>query len=111
MIEFENIHEVAESLNEPANWVLVGDEAPTAREVLEACLVEADQYENVIVIRFAVTKKPDGGCQTEGDTRLSVRSTHAAIHGLQVIEETVESLKENLAKQIIKSILGRKERK
>lgn len=110
MIEFENLHEVMNSFDDQPTRTekfIASDDAPTARDVLAACLAEADKYENVIVMRFGVTKKPDGGCLSTADTRLSVRGAHAAMHGIQVMEEMLNALKERLAKQIIDDILGK----
>jgi hypothetical protein len=118
MIEIDNIEEVLKDMREEAEQnpnqpfrvetVKLGDEAPTQRQILESCLADAERYENVIVIRFSVSKKDDNdhkGCRATGDTRMAIHGPHAAIHGVELIEETVRALKDKIMETFLLDLL------
>lgn len=110
MIEFDNIEEVlkgmdADAQNQPLEIqeLKIGPDTPDARTILESCLATVSDHDNIIVIRFSVTDKPDGkGCQVKGDTQLAVHGEHAATHAVILLEETVSALKEKIIASYMK---------
>lgn len=118
MIEIENLDEVLHAMNE--NEASDGKEpfhiraipmdapdAPSLKQMLEEVLAEVDKWENVIVLRFNVEKKHGEKCTANGDTRMAVRGPHAAIHGVEFIEQMVNALKRKIMDTFMDDLLDK----
>ncbi len=99
-VEFDNLNEVAASLDEASNArvekTLIGEDAPSARAVLEDCLKDAERFKNLIVIRFNVTKDKEKPCHSQSELRMAVTDPHAAIHGTDAIQVMLDDLKKKV---------------
>ncbi len=106
MIEFDNATEVARDLDmktlkeqiddftsqtkaNPGMKVFIEKtEQPNVREILERCLADADQTENIVVLRFNLDKENEKCESVTGTTIISVAGRHGALQAMEILNKT-----------------------